>query len=128
MASFVLDASAVLALLNKEPGGDVVRTSLREATISAVNLAEVGTKLSDQGASQSDIRDALRFLELSVEPFDEDAAIASTELRPMTRHRGLSLGDRVCLALAARHEIPVLTADRNWSTLDLGVDIRLIRE
>jgi ribonuclease VapC len=43
------------------------------------------------------------------------------------RHYGLSLGDRACLALAMELKLPVVTADRAWIDLDLGIDICVIR-
>jgi Hypothetical conserved protein len=48
--AFLLDASALLAYLQREPGFEAVREALREgAGISAVNLAEVVGKLKAKG-------------------------------------------------------------------------------
>lgn len=127
MDSVVLDASAVLAVLHREPGADAVRASLPSAVISAVNLAEVGTRLADRGMNDSEIREVITALGLVVVQFDEDLAYASAALRPKTRTFGLSLGDRACLSLAGHLGLIALTADRMWANLDLGVDVRLIR-
>jgi PIN domain nuclease of toxin-antitoxin system len=48
-------------------------------------------------------------------------------LRPATKALGLSLGDRACLALARRERLPILTADRSWAKLDLGIPIKVMR-
>ena len=124
----VLDASALLAFLKDERGAAAVRVALPEAVISSVNLVEVVTRMIDDGFQLEDVRTAIA--DTSVEPvsFDEELAYAAAALREPTRARGLSLGDRACLALALRQGLSVLTADRQWSGLDIGVGVRLIRD
>ena len=123
----VLDSSAVLALLWSEPGAENVAASIQNARVSAVNLSEVVARLVDRGMAPADARHAIRGLELRVDVFDTELAIEAGLLRTATRAHGLSLGDRACLALAARLEAEALTADRAWSGTDVGVEIRLIR-
>ena len=123
----VLDASALLALMNDEPGAITVGETLTEAVISAVNLAEVVSKLVDRGMPEAQIFDDLGELDLSHVPFDVQQAYATGLLRTATRPRGLSLGDRACLSLAMQLASPVITADRVWTELDLGVEVRLAR-
>jgi PIN domain nuclease of toxin-antitoxin system len=127
MADVVLDASAILALLHREPGGDVVLRHAGNAIVSAVNLSEVGARLVDHGMTEEAIRLAIGTVGAEVVPFDENLAYVASLLRVRTRSRGLSMGDRACLALAKATGLPTLTADRLWMTLDVGVDIRLIR-
>lgn len=111
-----------------EPGAAVVAQAMREgAVISAVNLAEVVTKLRDKGADEEAIRADLDTLGLTVIPIDEELAVQTGLLRSATRAAGLSLGDRACLALAKRLGIPALTADRAWATLSVGVTVQVIR-
>jgi ribonuclease VapC len=113
----VLDASAVLALLQNEAGAERVADLLSGAAMSAVNLSEVVAKLTDHGMPADDVREALDGLPLDVHAFDREAAFAAGELRRITRGAGLSLGDRACLALAARLGAAALTADRAWAAL-----------
>ncbi len=127
MSSVVLDASALLALLNAEPGADTVAAALPEAVIGAVNYAEVVSKLAEAGLSEAELRETLDGLALDVRPFDRAQAHAAGLLRPATRARGLSLGDRACLALGRALQAPVLTTDSAWEGLDLGVEVRQIR-
>ena len=128
MSSQLLDASAVLALVNHEPGGEVVATELKSGLgIGSVNLSESVARLADAGHSETEIHDLLEPLELEVIPFSEELAYRAGLLRPLTRHAGLSFGDRACLALAQELNLPVLTADRAWATLQIGVTVRLIR-
>ena len=128
MSSAVLDASALLAMLHGEPGGDQVADALDDgAVISAVNLSETVARLTDTGRSPEDIERLIKDTAVEVIPFDEELAYAAGLLRPSTRHAGLSLGDRACLALAQRLGLPALTADRVWQGLSVGVDIRVIR-
>lgn len=123
----ILDASAVLASINREPGGDVVDSVFDDAAISAINLAEVVSKLVDNGLTIEDIEAVIRDLPCEVIDFDEAAAISTGLLRSVTRANGLSLADRACLVLACREGVPALTADRAWARLDLGVEIRMLR-
>ena len=127
MNEAVLDASAILAVLNREPGADIVLASLAGSVVSAVTLTEVVAKLADRGADEISIRRTMGELGTRVIPFDEDQAYRAGLLRPLTRDQGLSLGDRACLALAQIEGLPALTADRNWSRVSIDVDIRQIR-
>ena len=127
MSKVVLDASAILAVLHREPGGEVVVPLASGALISAVNVAEASARLSDWDMREGECRQAILELGLVVVPFDAELAFDSSALRPATKHLGLSLGDRACLALAKREGLPALTADRVWSGLDIGVEVRLIR-
>lgn len=127
MAECVLDASAALARLRGERGADVVEARLEAALMSAVNYAEVVSKLIDLGTSADTAADAAGALGMAVVPFDELAAVRVGSLRDGTRSRGLSIGDRACIALAERLALPVLTADRAWAELDLGIEVVLIR-
>lgn len=123
----VLDSSALLCLLNSEPGEDQVAAALPEAVISSVNLAEVVSKLRERGLSRREVHDALGGLPLDIRDFTAVQAHANGDLRPATRALGLSLGDRACLALALELEAIALTADRSWQELDVGIEIRIVR-
>ena len=129
MTSAVLDASALLALLRGEPGGQVVRPFLADAAMSALNWAEVVGYYSRSGSSEQDIRAMLDPLPISRVPFDETLAYVAGMMLPATRAAGLSIGDRACLALGKYLSVKVLTADRPWKTLGstLGIDVELIR-
>jgi len=127
MRETVLDATAVLALLNEEPGAGTVAALLPQAVMSTVNLAEVVSKLAEAGMPEGTIKTVLGELGLTVIPFDEDLALRTGLLRPATSQYGLSFGDRACLALGQHLHRPVLTADRMWKTLKLGVAIKMIR-
>jgi PIN domain nuclease of toxin-antitoxin system len=124
---FILDSSAVLCLLNREPGWELVEDALPRSSMSAVNLGEVVAKLVDYGMDPTSIDAALHPLQLRAVEFDAEQALASGLLRQKTRHAGLSLGDRACLALAAKLGAAALTADRAWQGVDAGVEIQLIR-
>jgi ribonuclease VapC len=127
VSKFALNSSAVLALLKKEPGGEIVQALLPEALISSVNLAEVVTKLSERGSTEEAIDTALWSLNLTIVDFGQSAARATGLLRRATRSRGLSLGDRACLALAQERELTAVTADAAWAGAT-DVPVRLIRE
>lgn len=128
MNRVVLDASAILALLNHEPGTDKLTPEiLSNATCSTVNLAEVLTKLVSAGGSPDEAwEDALTPVRESA-PFTDNHAKIAGSLVAETRHLGLSLGDRACLALGLALKAPVYTADRSWKALKLGIRIHVIR-
>jgi PIN domain nuclease of toxin-antitoxin system len=126
MNEAVLDSSAILALLQAEPGAELVLATLPGALLSAVNLAEVVSKLCEHGVPAHEARAAITRLGVQVIDFDIDQAWSTGELRPRTRPAGLSLGDRACLALAALRRLPAMTTDRAWAKLP-GFDIVVIR-
>lgn len=123
----VADASAIIALLVGEPITRFDPTRLAGASISAVNLSEVLARLQEFGTPESEAVIAVARLELRIIPFDEPQARIAARLRSITRRAGLSLGDRACLALGDRLGCPVVTADRIWASLDIGVEIVVIR-
>ncbi|MGH8611688.1 MAG: type II toxin-antitoxin system VapC family toxin [Gammaproteobacteria bacterium] len=124
----VLDASAVLAYLQQEPGMDVVRNAMQEgSTINTVNLAEVCAKLKGRGVEPRPIVERLKALGLDVTAFSEEDAMCSGEMVPMTQPLELALGDRACLASCRRLSAAALTAEKAWARLELGIEVRLIR-
>jgi ribonuclease VapC len=123
----VLDASAVLALLKREPGAERVRAVLDRAIIGSVNAAEVQSKLVDLGLSRDAAEARIRFLGCRIVAFSEGQAIEAGSLVAHTRKLCLSLGDRACLALALDRKGTVYTTDRIWKDLDLGIRIETIR-
>jgi ribonuclease VapC len=125
----VLDTSALLAWLWKEPGDAAVQTALTAGGchLSAVNLAELLAKFSDAGLGVDDGLALVAELELIIDACEGADAAESARLRGTTRATGLSLGDRACLALARRLGLPVLTADRAWREVDVGVRVEFIR-
>jgi PIN domain nuclease of toxin-antitoxin system len=129
MIEVVLDASALLALLLGERGGDEVGTDLAVSAMTTVNLGEVVGHFARNGATEADIRLVLDPLPIERIPFDEDLAFAAGLLLPATRKTGLSFGDRACLALAARLGVRALTADRSWLSVAkaVAVEVRAIR-
>ena len=122
-SEWVLDASALLALLNREPGEERVAEALAAGVVmSTVNLSEVVAKLADIGMPEAEIREAIEPLGLGFAAFDDAGAFGAGLLRPASRTVGLSLGDRACLALGRQSGLPVLTADLAWNSLDFGLD------
>ena len=127
MASAVLDSSAVLAVLNAEPGADVVIATLDDALLSTVNYAEVVTKIVERGGTYKEAEPALQLITATVVDFDIALAQRTGALRAETLKRGLSLGDCACLSLAEREGVPAITDDRNWLGAVSSVEVRLIR-
>lgn len=123
----VIDSSVVLAALLGEPGGEVLDHPGELFHLSMVNLAEVYTKVVENGGAIADVDAFMKPLAIRIRAFRENQAADIGRLRPLTRHRGLSLGDRACLALGRQTDLPILTADTKWIGLDLGIDIRLVR-
>ena len=128
MTSAVLDASAVLALVRDEPGGDKVAEHVGRGAISAVNLQEVVKELLVSGLEQPIIRELLVGLRLDGRAHDTDAAFAAAALHEQTREFGRGLGDRSCMALALSLGVPALTADREWRKVKVkGLQIERLR-
>lgn len=122
----LLDASALLALLHQEKGANRVSSVLDIASMSAVNFAEVTSKLYELNIPQKDIHTILD-LGIKILPFNEALVHSCGQLRPLSKKLGLPLADRVCLATALYYQVPVLTADKQWLKLDLAVDVHCIR-
>ena len=125
--SVVLDASALLAYLQDEPGGERVREVLAHSVMSTVNWAEVIGKARDDGVDTRGLHEDLASLGLALEPFSAEQAEIAGRLKERTRQFGLSLGDRACLALGSDRSETVCTADRAWQRLDIGVTVETIR-
>lgn len=127
--SVVVDASAMMALMLGEPGADEVAAVIRRSLISTVNVSECCARGVERGASANEVLAIIRGYEVQVLAFELEDALEAAQLREPTRAIGASLGDRACLALGRRYELPVLTADRRLAEIDarLGIDIRLIR-
>ena len=127
MNSVVLDASAILALMYQEPGGQTVPGYLPGSVLSTVNLSEVVTKSVDAGMTLEEANMALSGFPFEIVAFDAEQAYLAASLRPATKSQGLSFGDRACLALGLKMGLPVLTAERKWEACDVGVTIVRIR-
>jgi PIN domain nuclease of toxin-antitoxin system len=127
-AEYVLDSTAVLALLYSEPGHQYVKEVLGKSAVSAVNLAEIVNKLAQMGPMPEAVRESLVGLELRVEDWSEDMAYRSSEFSPLSKSHGLSLGDRACLTLAKQLRATAVTSDRAWRRIpSLGVRIMIFR-
>lgn len=127
MTEFVLDSSAVLAVLQGEAGAKIAEASFDQSVISAANYAEVIAKLIQNGASPDDAEVRVGEITLEVASIDEFRAISAGQFHARTQGYGVSLGDRFCLALAEELAVPVLTGDRRWKELELAVEVILIR-
>lgn len=127
MSKYVLDASALLALLNNEAGVDYVREILPDSVISAVNFSEVVGWLSRIGVPEVEIHDMLDVFGLPIIPFDTKLAYKTGQMAEMTKSLGLSLGDRACLALATNLNAIAVTADKIWGNLGSTIQIKIIR-
>nr|VFJ43111.1 MAG: PIN domain nuclease, a component of toxin-antitoxin system (PIN domain) [Candidatus Kentron sp. DK] len=123
----ILDASTLLAFLHDEPGGDDARRALADGVISTVNWAEVVQKALKRGADIDGMQEEFEEYGLVFAPFTTKQAELAARLWSKTRRHGLSLADRACIALAMERQLPILTADRVWTELDLSVEIRPLR-
>ena len=127
MGRIVIDASALLALLFGETGHELVDEALNHGVMSAVNLAEVASRLFFLGADEQTTRERLGDLPIEIVPFTAEHAYRTGLLRVTTKAQGLSLGDRACLATAEDLKLPVLTSDQSWSLLKLTIPVQVIR-
>ena len=125
--TFVLDASALLAVLLEEPGKERVLTVLGSAAIASVNWSEVVARLVNREASDAQVAAAAGLMAGRIEAFGMEDADLAGRLIARTRPLGLSLGGRCCLAFGILRKATVLTTDRAWAGLDVGVAIELIR-
>ena len=122
----VLDASALLAVLHAERGGDVVEALLDAAVMSAVNWFEVVQTAASRGVATDGLAEDVGALGVRIVDFGREAAEATARLGPLTRGAGLSMADRACLALAGALGVAAVTADAAWANIDVGVTVRVI--
>ena len=128
MIKAVLDASALLALVKNEPGVEIVEKLLGSILMSTVNISEVVATLRGYEISLENIKQQILPLISIAVPLDTELALLTADLRIQTKSKGLSLGDRACLALGILKQLPIYTADKIWADLNIeGTDIRLIR-
>ena len=123
----VLDASAFLAVANREPGADLVYARLKGSIMSAVNAAEVLQKLAQKGMSEKKADEYLRQFVHEIAEFDYRQAILVAAMAPKTSPLGLSFADRACLALGSLRGVSVLTGDQIWAQVDMGIHVEVIR-
>lgn len=122
-APTVLDASAVLALLQEEPGADEVERLLDGALMSSVNLSEVLQKAEQHGVQTDGLEYDLEALGVEFRDFNVSSARPTAEA--WSSGSGLSLGDRACLALAGRVGGTAVTTDARWAWAGAGLDVNL---
>ncbi len=128
MIEYILDSTALIALVGLESGHQRVAVLLENSAISAVNLAETANKLLERGFSAAEVQESLAKLELKVEDWSEAMAYRSAEFTQFNKSHGLSLGDRACLTLAKQLRATAVTSDRTWRRVpSLGVRIMIFR-
>ena len=127
MNKFIIDASAVLVFLNQETGYREISKYMKNSAINSVNLSEVIGKLDDYGVLDRDIEKIIYNLGLEVVDFDFALAFQAGILKKKTKERGLSIGDRACIATGIIKKLPVITSDKIWIEIDLPVKIILCR-
>jgi ribonuclease VapC len=125
---YVLDSSAVIALVRREQGWEKVNAALAHSVISAITLTESMTKLIRQGGESLLVERLLRALGLDVIPWDEELAWAGRDLCPLAWTNGISFADRACLTLARQLDLAAMTADSEWKKPSHGVYVYLFRE
>lgn len=123
----VLDASAILALIQEEPGAEVIKPLLKQSMMSTVNIAETLTSLQKVDIGPEEGMEYMSLLINEIVDFDLDQAVEVATLYPKAKHKGLSLGDRACLALGKKFHATIYTADKAWENIDSELDIQLIR-
>lgn len=123
----VLDASALLAVLHREPGENIVTPVLYGATVSAVNYSEVLKRMIERGSDAKTTAQLLDRQQLRIIPFDRERAIAAASLLRYTQAHGLSFADRACLATGKEFGLVVYTSEKRMSETTLDIDVTLIR-
>lgn len=124
----IIDASALLALLQDEPGSEKAAEALEQGSISAANLSEVASKLIQAEVPKKEVVSILESFDLEIIPVEAETAFLAASLMTITRQYGLSLGDRICLATAILRGEVAVTADKVWAEVKhKGLDVVVIR-
>lgn len=128
MNRVILDASALLALINNEKGAEKVEPLIGRAVMSSVNVTEVAGKVYEILGNEEQCKLAIEPFISSIIAFDKVQCYIAASLKSQTKHKGLSLGDCACLAAALHMGLPVYTADKVWAELNIpNIEIHLIR-
>ena len=127
MIRAVVDSSVLLAYIRQEPVAAGLLFTDLESVVSAVNVAEVVTKLIVQGATVDEAWVDASEATDEIVAFSEEQARVAGSLIEQTRRQGLSLGDRACLALGIILGLPVYTTDRAWAEVEIGIPVHVIR-
>ena len=123
----VLDASAILAVILKEPGAARVEAAFDHAVISAATLTEILTKTYQRGLdSEGSYRRILNF-GINIVPVTTKQARIAAEISRAPRELDLSLGDRLCIALAISLNCELMTSDRGMSEFKAGIPVTRFR-
>jgi ribonuclease VapC len=122
---YCLDASALLALLQGEPGADEVEAILDGAVLSCINLSEVLQKAEQHDIDTEGLEYDLEALGVELRAFGVSDARAAAER--WTTGSGLSLGDRACISLAVSLGGTAVTAERHWTQAAADASVRMIR-
>ncbi len=125
----ILDASALIALMNGEAGSTMVEEIIGDSIMSAVNVSEVAKFLIDRrGYSKQEAGEVIEQLVSDIMTFNSEQAYVAAELYTATKSFGLSMGDRACLALSKVAGYPIYTADTIWDKVKVvDINIKLIR-
>jgi ribonuclease VapC len=125
----VLDASALIALLQSEKGAKIVADEVQGAAISAVNLGEAAQRQYRDGKTHTEFEAMATAFALNVIPVDGPLALDAAEIREIARQKGLSQADCICLTLAKRMGVTAMTADQKWLEIAgaVGVEVRVLR-
>lgn len=124
----ILDTSALIALIHREPGWETVQAVLDHSAVCAIHLTEAITKLTRKGGEPRLVERYLRALPMPILPWDEELAWESRDLAPLAWTHGLSLADRACLTIARHHGAIAMTSDTEWESLKLDVRVELFRK
>lgn len=123
----LLDTSAIIALLKKEPGYEILEELISRSAISSVNLAELVSVLTRTGVLENEIDEIIKDIVPEIILFTEDIAIQTGKLIASTKEYGLSLGDRACIATGIILKLPIYSTDAIWSKLNLNCKINIIK-
>jgi PIN domain nuclease of toxin-antitoxin system len=124
----ILDASALLALIQEESGAEMIKPLLKFSVMSTVNIAETLSVLQRANITPQEGLILITDIITTIIPFDLEQAEQVAKLHLLVQSKGLSLADRACIALGIKLQIPIYTADKIWKELKInGADIQLIR-
>ncbi|HJD59317.1 MAG TPA: type II toxin-antitoxin system VapC family toxin [Rickettsia endosymbiont of Omalisus fontisbellaquei] len=128
MSKIIFDASALIALFAKEDGYQLIKKHMRDGVISSVNIAEVYKYcIEKQGLTEETAKILIKLSDIKIIDFCPEQALISANIINKTKIYGLSLGDRACIALAIFKNYPILTCDKVWQKLDLGIKFIMAR-